>query len=366
VAKDSGKTLGNYVVEEEIAKGGMGVVMRARQPSLEREVILKKIRRDLTEQPELADRFEREARAAAAIHHHNVVAVYDCFRHRNDQNIAQAFIDGVNLSSVLERKGALPWRTAAIITLEALRGLEEIHAGGTVHRDIKPSNILLGRRGEVKIADFGIALDVSSSSLTIPGMMIGTPPYMPPEQMMGERMDARGDLFSLGILLYLMLAGELPYGPSQDGEDETLLRRMQKERYVPVTHVANVPRLLARIVRDCLRAKPGRRPSGAREVRQSLDRHLGYLPSADGRAELCRWLWDEKIFEARGDETVYRGAPPPPRAAGVMWRLVIGALVLGLALGASILFGFVPREHIARIPAVIQELTTSSENADGE
>ena len=170
-----GKNLGSYTVEGEIGSGGMGEVLLARQTSLDRPAVLKKIRRDLCELPELAERLQREARTAAAIHHPNVVAVYDCFSVRGSQYIAQEFVDGCDLRTVLDRCGALPWRIAGLIALEVARGLEEIHNFGTVHRDLKPQNILIGRRGEVKIADFGLALEATGSALTLPGVVIGSP-----------------------------------------------------------------------------------------------------------------------------------------------------------------------------------------------
>ena len=160
-----GKTLGNFVVEGEVGRGGMGVVLRARQESLDRPVVLKQVRRDLLEFPELLERFQREARAAGAVHHQNVVAVYDCFSWRGNHYIAQEFVDGVDLSSALSITGAMPWRIAALIGLQVARRLEEIHSLGTVHRDLKPANILLGRRGEVKIADFGLALEARGSGV---------------------------------------------------------------------------------------------------------------------------------------------------------------------------------------------------------
>ncbi|MHC4448179.1 MAG: serine/threonine-protein kinase, partial [Planctomycetota bacterium] len=176
------KFFGAFLVEEELGQGGMGVVYLGRHRTLDRPVVLKKLRRDLASNSDLVNRFHREARAAAAIQHPNVVAVYDCFSWRTDHYIAQEFIDGVDLRDALSSAGRIPPRPAALIMLEIARGMEEIHAQGTVHRDLKPANVLLGRRGEVKIADFGIALEPSVEPLTQPGIMIGSPPYMPPEQ----------------------------------------------------------------------------------------------------------------------------------------------------------------------------------------
>ena len=224
VGKASAKTLGNFVIERELGQGGMGVVFLARQSSLDRPAVLKRLRRDLTATANLVARFQREARAAAAVHHQNVVAVYDCFCWRGEHYIAQEFVDGVDLRSALLRTNRLPPRIAGLIALEVVRGLEAIHARSMVHRDLKPANILLGRDGEVKIADFGIAFEPTGKGLTQPGTMLGTPPYMPPEQMLGERVDPRGDLFSLGVVLYEILAGTLPYTEPEE-DDEASARR---------------------------------------------------------------------------------------------------------------------------------------------
>ena len=346
-----GRTLGNFEVVGEIAEGGMGTVLLAIQTSLGRPAVLKKARRDLVETREMEQRFDREARTAATIHHQNVVAVYDYFVHRNDRYIAQEFVDGTDLSAVLRAKGSLPWRIASLVALEAIRGLEEIHAVGTVHRDLKPSNILLGRRGETKIADFGIALDAKGSALTAPGMRIGTPAYMPPEQLRGERVDARGDIFAWGVVMFELLTGEVPYPESTDADERTLLQRMEKGRHRPVRRLTrDVPRWLARTVRRCLRPKPRRRIATTRELRQSLERRLGNPSPADCRAAIACWLWDAQVFTPRKNETVVRVSPSLPRSPAVLIR---NAVLLGASLvfSAVLLIYLLPPKHLRYVPA---------------
>lgn len=308
-----GRTLGNYEIEAELGSGGMGVVWLARQTSLDRPAVLKRIRPELREHAELAERFAREARTAAAIHHPNVVAVYDRFTSRGHEYIAQEYVDGSDLAGVLQRCGALPGRIAAMIALAVCRGLEEIHGQGTVHRDLKPQNILIGRRGEVKIADFGLALDARASGLTQPGIMIGSPPYMPPEQMLGERVDARCDLFSLGVVLYELLSNSLPYPEPGDDpaeeETESLLKQMQKERYPALRkRVRGTPRVLRKVVRGCLRANPKRRIASATSIRRRLERLLGHPSPVDMQRKLAGWLWERQVFECRTNETVVQTA----------------------------------------------------------
>lgn len=353
MAKSGRRVLGNFEVVTEIAQGGMGTVLLAVQTSLGRAAVLKKARRDVIERAELERRFEREARTAATIHHQNVVAVYDYFAHREDRYIAQEFVDGTDLDTVLRAKGALPWRVAVLVGLEVLRGLEEIHSVGTVHRDLKPSNILLGRRGEVKIADFGIAIDATGSALTAPGILIGTPPYMAPEQLRGERADGRSDIFAWGVVLHQVIAGELPFPEPLEGDRDTLLQRMERGRHGSVRRTArDAPRWLARLVRRCLRARPRRRAATVRELRQATERRLGNPSPADCRAAIACWMWDAQIFQPRKHETVVRVAPSLPRSPASLIRTAI-LLGAGLVFSAFLLIWFLPPRHLRYVPAAI-------------
>jgi len=318
----------------------MGLVLRARQESLDRPVVLKRIRQDLASDAELEARFEREARTAARIHHSNVVTVYDRFQYRGAHYIASEFVDGVDLAALVERESPLPWSIAAAIGLEILRGLEAIHAEGTLHRDLKPHNILIGRRGEVKIADFGLAVDLSGSPLTQPGIAVGTPPYMPPEQLRGERVDARVDLFSFGCVLYEMLTGRTPFRMPDEEATDSLLSRIERGRYPRVRTVCrDAPRALVRLVRRCLQPRARRRIASARDARRVLESLLGRSRAADCREQIAAWLWERQVFEQRSNETVvlvaHRGTTAAPRRArwaGAAVALIASLAILGLSL----------------------------------
>ena len=359
-----GRNLGNYLIEGELGSGGMGVVLLARQESLDRLAVLKKIRQELRDDAELAERFRREARIAAAIHHPNVVAVYDRFVWRGNEYIAQEFVDGADLAAVLKCCGPIPPRIASMIILEVVRGLEEIHSQGTVHRDLKPQNIIVGRQGQVKIADFGLALDAHSPGLTQPGVMLGSPPYMPPEQMLGERVDARCDLFSLGVVLYELLSNRQPYPEPGSDESESLLNKMRKERYPALRkHVRGVPRHLKKIVRGCLKAKTRRRISSAATIRRQLERELGRQSPIDMRQQLAGWLWEHQVFECRENETVVRTVEQlnPPESS--IWRRGALAAMLAAAIGLGLIAAQPTAGPLASFDAM-QLLTTVSDSFD--
>ena len=330
------RSIGSFAIERELGAGGMGVVMLGRHATLDRPAVLKRLRPELSASPDLVERFAREARAAASIHHQNVVAVYDWISWRGEHYIAQEYVDGVDLREALAQVQRFPWRCAALLALELARGLEAIHARGMVHRDVKPANVLLGRNGDVKIADFGIALDPTSDGLTRPGTTVGSPPYIAPEQLLGERVDARGDLFGLGILLYELLAGAPPYRQPGEGETASLLALIQRERFEPLRRVApGTPRWLKRLVRQLLRARPRSRPASAQRVRRLLEGRLRAFP-AEARLELATWLWEEGVFQPReGDTVVLSPEPARPRLARLARGLAYGAALGGsLALGA--------------------------------
>jgi serine/threonine-protein kinase len=336
------KTVGSFEIDREIGQGGMGVVYLAHQPTLDRMVVLKKIRRELLVDPGIVDRFQREARAAAAVHHQNVVSIYDCFEARGDHYIAQEFVDGHDLSRIRTQVGRLGPEVAALIALEVARGLEEIHARGIVHRDLKPANILIGVTGETKIADFGIAVVPNADGLTRPGILVGSIPYMAPEQILGDRADQRTDIFLFGNLLYEMLTGAAPYQGPDDETLDSLLQRMQGERYTDVRKIAPAtPRILRRLIRGCLRARPARRISSISHVRRSLERALGRPSPLDCRSEIAQRLWALGAFRAADGHTALQKAPPPRARIATQrhlrWGLsaAAGLLVLIAALAGS-------------------------------
>jgi serine/threonine-protein kinase len=351
----TGRRIGGYEVEEELAQGGMGVVYLAQQPSLERRVVLKTLRRDLAEDPTAEERFTREAQAAAGVHHPNVVVVYDCFSFRNERFIAQEHVDGKDVASVLAQIGRFDARIVGLVALEVARGLEEIHAHGIVHRDLKPANILLGRAGETKIADFGIALDARGAALTQTGQAMGTPLYMSPEQLRSARVDSRSDVFSFGVVLYEMLAGQRPFA-EESAEGEGLVERIEAGRFAPVRKLApRTPRALARIVERCLRAKPKRRFGATAELRRALERQLGQPSAADCREEIATWLWEKRVFKTAKGETKRTPRARAARSGGWLRRAAMPALAAGLAAAAA-LGWYVERDTLRALPAFAASL----------
>jgi serine/threonine protein kinase len=337
------KSVGTFEIEGELGQGGMGVVYLARQPALERLVVIKGLRRDLAQDKHCEERFRREAQAAAAVHHQNVVAVYDCFTWRGERFIAQEYVDGLDLASVLGKVERLPARLVGLIALELARGLEEIHARGIVHRDLKPANVLVSRDGAAKIADFGIALQPTASALTQTGYSVGTPPYMSPEQLLGARVDFRSDLFAFGLVVYEMLCGVRPFAETHP-EGEALVRRIEAGRYTSLRRAApGTPGWLTRLVKRCLRPKPKRRFASTTALRRALERRLGSPSPADCRREIATGLSERGVFKQRRGET-RRAAPAPAAPARRRVRRLAAAagLVLAAALGLALARGARP------------------------
>src|SRR5436190_774721 len=202
---------GRYRLESKLGSGGMSTVYLARDETLERWVAIKLLHREISDQPDQLERFRREARAVAQLSHPNVVAVIDAGEDGGFPFIVFEYVSGETLKARIDRLGRLPLDEAAAYAIEIGRGLAAAHARQLVHRDVKPQNVLIDPEGRAKVTDFGIARSLESDGLTKTGRVLGTTDYVSPEQAMGHDVDARSDIYSVGVLLYEMLTGEPPF-----------------------------------------------------------------------------------------------------------------------------------------------------------
>lgn len=211
-----GREIGSYRIIEKIGEGGMGVVYKGIDSGLDRLVAIKVLIPELAQNPELIDRFRSEAKAQANLHHTNIAALYAFLQLEGQCLIVMEFLEGETFEDLVLRQGKLPWKGAVSLTRQALQGLGFAHGMGIVHRDIKPSNLMLTSSGTVKVMDFGIAKALGSTKKTRTGLQMGTLHYMSPEQIRGRSVDARSDIYSLGVTLYQMLSGDLPFQADSD------------------------------------------------------------------------------------------------------------------------------------------------------
>ena len=266
----SGSLLGNrYEILAMLGQGGMGAVYKARDIELDRTVALKVIRPEFAGQPEILQRFKQELILARKVTHRNVIRIFDLGEASGIKFITMDFIDGHDLKSVLVHEGKLPPERAVGIILQVCLALEAAHSEGVVHRDLKPQNIMLDKQGRVSVMDFGIARSLEFGGMTQTGALIGTPEYMSPEQVRGEHVDARSDLFTLGIIIQELLVGKLPF---QAATAMASMYKRTSERAVSVRQLdPSVPAYLSEIVARCLEIDPNARFQSARELHDALE-----------------------------------------------------------------------------------------------
>jgi len=262
--------LGVYRVLKILGAGGMGVVFKAEDPGLQRLVAIKAMLPAIAASAAAKKRFLREARAAAAINHNHIVTIFQVGEDRGIPFLAMQFLEGESLDERLKRENTLPLAEVLRIGREMAEGMTAAHERGLIHRDIKPANTWLeGKKGIVKILDFGLARsETDQAHLTQSGAIIGTPAYMSPEQGRGGKLDARCDLWSLGVMLYRMCTGELPF----KGEDtvSTLMSVAMDNPRPPVKINAAVPAGLSKLIMKLLEKDPARRIASAHEVAEEL------------------------------------------------------------------------------------------------
>ena len=296
-----GRTLGHYQLGALLGAGGMGEVYRARDTRLDRDVAVKILPEHLADNAEALRRFEREAKAVAALSHPNILAIHDFGTEQGMSYAVMELLEGETLRARL-RGGALAWRAAVEIGLAVAEGLATAHAKGIIHRDLKPENIFLTTAGVVKILDFGIArvkrvvspaaqpLISTAIETTKPGMLIGTLGYMSPEQVCGEEAEAPSDIFSFGCVLYEMLSAQRPFACATAAE--TIAAVLKEEPPAMAATGREIPSGLERLIRGCLEKQPSARLQSARELALGLKAMDGHetqqLLPVQARA---RWHW---------------------------------------------------------------------------
>src|SRR4051794_4820444 len=270
---------GRYELEELVGKGGMSTVYRAKDRLLERTVAIKLLHEHFSRDEDYVERFRREARAAAQLSHPNIVTVIDRGEDAGRQFIVFEYIDGQNLKQLVEDKGQLPVRTALELGVEIGRALAFAHESGLVHRDVKPQNVLLGN-GDVKVTDFGIARSADvQQGLTQTGTVLGTSDYIAPEQASGQPVSALSDVYSLGVVVYELLAGEPPY--SGDNFVAVAMRHVNDPVPSVIAARPDVPLRLDAALRRAMAKDPADRFQSMSEFVNELEAVLDGLGEPD-------------------------------------------------------------------------------------
>jgi len=267
-----GAVAGRYSLERELGRGGMGVVYLAREVRLDRPVAIKLLPPSKTSDPKLRERFLREARTAAKLSHPNIIPIHAVEEIGEFVFFAMAYIEGETLTERVRRRGPLTPSEASRVLRDVAWALAYAHGQGVIHRDVKPDNILLENNGRVLVADFGIASVVAGAGALSTGEVVGTPEFMSPEQALGEAVDARSDLYSLGIVGYFVCSAALPF--EADTATDVLAKQVT-EPAPPLSSVAPlVPRRLAQALDRCLAKEPADRPDGPAALAEQLSHAL--------------------------------------------------------------------------------------------
>jgi len=257
-----------YKIEKELGRGGMAIVYRAVQENLGRDVALKVLPQGMTHDQKMLKRFHREAQSAAQLNHPHIVTIFDEGELNGVHYMAMEYLEGRDLHDIVQEKGPVPSQQSISLIAPMAEALGYAHKEGTVHRDVKSSNVMVTDVGRPVLMDFGIAYAGSDARLTQTGTVLGTPEYMSPEQARGNDVDARGDLYSLGVVLYEALTGELPH---TGGHPMSVVYKVLHESYTPPRQInSDVPEWLEQIIAKLLKKDPDDRYQNGEEVAKAL------------------------------------------------------------------------------------------------
>lgn len=306
-----------YEILSQLGGGGMGTVYKAIDREVERTVALKVIRAELAGNSDILSRFKQELILARKVTHKNVIRIFDLGRTGGLRYITMEYIDGPDLRTFVKQNGKPSYKFSVDIVQQVCLALEAAHAEGVVHRDLKPQNIMIDNQGKAVVMDFGIARSLGGEGLTITGALVGTPEYMSPEQVKGDDIDGRSDIFTLGIIFYELLTGKMPF------RAETVQRSMYKrtvERSIPAkAEDASVPPYLSEVVSKCLELDPQNRYQTARELWNDLETWRKAPTEQSGA------VWARRLQRAFRDRRVLAAA------GSVVFLLAVGFVVRRLA-----------------------------------
>jgi serine/threonine-protein kinase len=329
-----------YEILDELGRGGMAIVFRAKEKQLERDVAIKVLPFSLAFDKEFVERFQREARTSAKLEHPNIIPIYRVGKAGRVIYFVMKFLRGKPLSNVLAARGALPPAEIRRVLAEVGRALAYAHKSGIVHRDIKPDNIMFDEHGHAVVTDFGIAKAATGGKLTGTGMSIGTPHYMSPEQAKAQALDGRSDIYSLGVVAYQCLTGNVPF----DGEDSFSIGYKHIMEELPMPPLENPEkRQLFEIIRKMMAKGPDQRFQNAEELATVLE--SGRSVSFTTDATMALPSLSGARFQAAPTTPLPRatgtrpGAPGSAVAAAQPHRSAAAALVLWLVIVGSVLGG---------------------------
>ena len=324
------KSIGKYEIVSELGRGGMGVVFKAWEESLQRFVAIKMLGDQLTDDENLVARFLREARSVADLNHPNIVQVFAVDTHEGRPYFAMEFVEGESLSELIRTSNKIDPKRALTLVKEVASGLSAAHDKGVVHRDIKPDNIMLTKHGGVKVVDFGVArVEDPNTKLTATGMAVGTPNYISPEVCLGLDVDQRSDLFSMGIVFYEMLTGETPF--NADSPLEMMTNVVKAE--VPDISGLNpdIDAGLRKILYHMLEKKPDYRYQDFHQVLKDIEAYNAGkpLPYASKASSQPTMKVDTREVEQA------TGGAPPIEYAGRSSRMPLAIVLALVAVGAA-------------------------------
>ncbi|MCL6612350.1 MAG: Stk1 family PASTA domain-containing Ser/Thr kinase [Peptococcaceae bacterium] len=329
-----GKLLGNrYQILEQLGGGGMAIVYKGRDNILNRLVTIKLLRSEYTSDEDFVRRFRREAQSVASLSHPNIVSIYDVGRENDMHYLVMEYVEGEDLRSIIKREGPLDPERAVRIARQVCDALDHAHENNIVHRDVKPHNILITRTGRAKLTDFGIAREASAATVTTTDTIIGSVHYLSPEQARGELAGPKSDIYSLGVVLYEMLAGSVPF--TGDSPISIAIKHIQNSPEPLARRRPGIPPELELVVMRALQKDPDGRFDSAREMSYQLEEAMA--GDDDDTTRIIAVNMEERQALKAAEQYTRIGRRPSRRLSPAGWAVI--AVVLALVMGGAV-YGF--------------------------